>query len=174
VFDYVSPNATLLAGVIQHATGLQADEYADRYLFGPLGIEEYDWDEGRQRGHPRTDGTLKLRPRDMARIGALVLGRGEWKGRRIVSEAWIEESTAAHTTDAGHEGYGYAWWSARREVGGRTVRAVFARGAGDQLIVVFPDLDLIVVTTGRNTSDENHGAAATMIEQHILPAIQSE
>jgi CubicO group peptidase (beta-lactamase class C family) len=170
-FDYVSPNATLLAGVIKHATGDHADAFAERRLFGPLGIEEYDWDDGRNRGYPRTEGTLKLRPRDMAKIGALVLGGGEWKGKRVVSEAWIEESTAAHTTDDGHEGYGYAWWSAERDVGGRTVRATFARGAGDQFIVVIPEFDLVVVTTGRNTTDEMRWATAKMIERHILPAI---
>lgn len=173
-FDYVSPNATLLAGVIKHATGLEADEYAEKYLFGPLGIVEYDWNEGRQRGHPRTDGTLKLRPRDMAKIGALVLGDGEWNGDRIVSAAWIEDSIAPHTSDAGHEGYGYAWWSTEREFRGRTISAVFARGAGDQFIVVFPDLDLIVVTTGRNTTDEHRWSTAKMIEEHILPALGPE
>lgn len=173
-FDYVSPNATLLAGVIKQATGDHADEFAERRLFRPLGIEEYDWDEGRNRGYPRTDGTLKLRPRDMAKIGALVLSDGEWKGKRIVSEAWIEESTAAHTTDNGHEGYGYAWWSTEREFEGRTLTAVFARGAGDQFIVVISDLDLIVVTTGRNTTDEKRWSTAKMIEEHILPALGME
>lgn len=173
-FDYVSPNATLLAGVIEHATGDHADEFAEKRLFRPLGITEYDWDEGRHRGYPRTDGTLKLRPRDMAKIGALVLNRGEWRGKRIVSEAWIEESVFPHTSDHGHEGYGYAWWSTEREFEGTTLHAVFARGSGDQFIVVIPDLDLIVVTTGRNTTDEKRWSTARMIEEHVLPAIEVE
>ncbi len=173
-FEYVSPNATLLAGVIKHATGHHADEYAERYLFRPLGIDEYDWDEGRQRGYPRTDGTLRLRPRDMARIGALVLGGGEWRGKRVVSEAWIEESIFPHTSDHGHEDYGYAWWSVEREFDKRSVRAIFARGAGDQFIVVIPDLDLIVVTTGRNTTDEHRWSTTKMIEEYIVPAIDAE
>jgi CubicO group peptidase (beta-lactamase class C family) len=173
-FDYVSPNATLLAGVIKHGTTVQADVFAERRLFRPLRITDYDWNEGRQNGYPRTDGTLKLRPRDMAKIGALVLGAGEWNGVRIVSEAWIQESTTPYATDAEHEGYGYAWWSTEREFDGRQVKAIFARGEGDQFIIVFPELDLVVVTTGRNMTDEHRWATRSIVEEHILPAISVE
>jgi CubicO group peptidase (beta-lactamase class C family) len=174
VFDYVSPIATLLAGVIKHATTVQADVFAERRLFRPLQITEYDWNEGRQNGYPRTDGTLKLRSRDMAKIGALVLGGGEWNGVRIVSKEWIEESTTPHATDEEHEGYGYAWWSAEREFDGRTIRAIFARGQGDQFIIVFPELDLVVVTTGRNMTEEHRWATREIVEEYVLPAVRME
>jgi len=170
-FEYVSPNATLLAGVIRHATGMHADEFAERRLFRRLGIEEFDWDEGRHRGYPRTDGTLRMLPRDMAKVGALVLRGGEWKGKRIVSEEWIEESTLPHTSDRGVEDYGYAWWSVEQEIGGRSVRAVLSRGTGDQYIVVVPELDLVVVTTGRNVTDAKRWSTMRILEDYLLPAI---
>lgn len=169
-FDFAPPNATLLAGVIRYATGEHADEYAERHLFRPLGIDEYDWDGGRHGGYPRTDSMLKLRPRDMAKIGALVLNGGEWNGRRVVSKAWIEESTHPYVRHEG-EGHGYLWWTTDPAVEGHYPPAVFSRGGGDQFIVVVPELDMIVVTTGRNTLERGRWAAVEMLEKHILPAI---
>jgi hypothetical protein len=77
---YVSRNTNLLAAVIRQATGSHADVFAAEHLFAPLGIESWDWENNKYEGHPGMSGTLKLRPRDMAKIGQLVLDQGSWQG----------------------------------------------------------------------------------------------
>ena len=90
---------------------------------------------------------LKLRPRDMLRLGQLVLQDGMWKGETVVSRDWVEDATTnkLDVPDSGGLGYGYQWWTA--EVDGRP--AVFAVGFGGQIIEVVPEQDLVVVTTSK-------------------------
>ena len=81
---YSDMDADLLAAVLQRCSGVQADAYAARHLFAPLGITSWDWEDGRTDGYPRLYGTLRLRPRDLAKLGSLVLSGGRWKGRQVV------------------------------------------------------------------------------------------
>ena len=171
-FDYVGLNVELLAGVIETATGVNADVYARDALFAPLGITEYDWSKLRWQGHPHMAGSLHLKPRDMARIGLLVLRDGVWNGEQVVSESWIERSTATHVEEGPNRGYGYLWWTGTYEFGGRTVEAVFASGLGSNYIAVLPDYDMVVVTTGRNVTNGLHQAPLDMIRDALLPAVR--
>jgi len=152
-FEYISGNMTLLAGIIKQATGMHADAFADKYLFKPLGIKKYDWDINRKNGYPDCGGSLMLRPRDMAKIGLLVLNKGKWENKQIVSEAWIEESTKVYIES---EEYGYLWWLAWHSIEGHDVRVIFANGWGSQFIFIFPDLDMVMVTTGNNEDNGKH------------------
>jgi CubicO group peptidase (beta-lactamase class C family) len=79
-------------GLIRKATGRTLDEFARATLFDPLGITKMEWI--RVRGDTDAGGGLRLRPRDMAKIGQLVLAGGRWNDRQVVSKAWIETSTA--------------------------------------------------------------------------------
>jgi CubicO group peptidase (beta-lactamase class C family) len=169
-FEYAGPNVNLLGGVIRQATGMHADAFAETYLFAPLGIHNYDWSRGQRRGDPRLDGTLSLCSRDMLKIGQMVLDGGTWRGERIVSEDYIREMLREHTNDHGKETYGYLWWGAEREILGRTVQASYANGWGSQFIVVLPELNMVVVTTGGNQDNGMHLAALRMIAEHIAPA----
>jgi len=171
-FDYVGLNVELLAGVIEAATGQPADAYARDELFGPLGIEEFDWSQMRWEGHPLMAGSLRLRPRDMARFGQLVLARGVWNGERLVSESWIERSTATQVGEEDGRGYGYLWWTGEYEMAGETVRAVVASGLGSNYIAVLPEYDMVVVTTGRNVANGLHQAPLDMIRDALLPSVE--
>ncbi|MBD3366803.1 MAG: serine hydrolase [Candidatus Eisenbacteria bacterium] len=171
-FDYVGLNVELLAGVLETATGVHADIYARDALLTPIGITEYDWSNLRWEGHPLMAGSLRLKPRDMARIGQLVLNGGLWDGKRIVSESWIERSTATQIEEAPGRGYGYLWWTGDYEMAGQTVRAVFASGLGSNYIAVLPEYDMVVVTTGRNVTNGLHQAPLDMVRDHILPAVR--
>jgi CubicO group peptidase (beta-lactamase class C family) len=171
-FEYVSPNMDLLAGVIKHVSGLYADEFAEKYLFGPLGIIEYEWDYGRWEGHPLMDGSLALKPRDMAKIGRLVLDDGKWAGTQIVSSGWIMESTALHMDVEGPEDYGYLWWRTSAPFEGKMIEGVFASGWGSQFIFVVPEYNLVVVATGGNEDNSMHFAPLKMFPDYILPAMK--
>lgn len=173
-WQYVSANVNLLAGVIKHATGMQADKFAGINLFGPLGIDKWNWDYGMVDGYPLMDGSLMLRPRDMAKLGELVADGGRWNGNQVVSREWIEESTAPHivTSVDAPEKYGYLWWRFYVPSSAGTREAVVANGLGSQLIAVFPALNLVVVTTGANDENGMQFAIAKLLAARVLCCMQ--
>src|SRR5438445_126660 len=83
---YNSGIAITLGEIIYKVSGVRADKFAERYLFAPLGISNYYWWKY-PNGTVQTGGGLSLQPRDMAKIGALMLHGGRWQGKQIVSEA---------------------------------------------------------------------------------------
>ncbi len=119
-------------------------EYAEKYLFAPLGIENYLWMHDSAENY-YGGFSLFLRPRALARIGQMVLDGGVYKGKRIVSKQWLDKSLFRSFSLGGEEdwGYGYLWWQSR--VGEHQMISAF--GYGGQKISLVPDLDLMVVTT---------------------------
>ena len=170
---YVSANVNLVAGILHRATGVHAEAFAEEFLFHPLGIESWNWDYGKTEGFNLMDGSLQLLPRDMAKIGQMVLDGGRWGGTQIVSEDWIRISTQRHLqAGEGSEGYGYLWWLMDAPVSeGDSVPVVFANGWGSQFIAVFPTLDLVMVTTGGNDYNGKHLAVAQLLGRYLLPAV---
>ncbi len=178
VFSYATSGVVTLGSVITRASGLRVPAFADRYLFGPLGITEYRWPITNSRGSQglaMTGGGLNLRPRDMAKFGQLYLNGGVWEGERLISKAWIEESTRRHaTSDLYGEDYGYLWRMIDREVSGRAVRSYEAWGNGGQFILAFPSLDLVAVFTGENFGRfPEMEQPFDMMDQYVLPAMWS-
>ena len=147
-FFYNTRALTLVSAIVRKATGRALDELARSALFEPLGIAPVQW--SRVKGDTDAGGGLRLRPRDMAKIGQLVLAGGQWSGRQIVSKEWIETSTAPKIkaiADGFNGLYGYLWWLARYRINGREVDCVAAHGRGGQYIRIVPALDLVVVVT---------------------------
>jgi len=147
-FFYNTGALTLVSAIVRKATGRPLDELARSALFEPLGIASVQW--SRVKGDTDAGGGLRLRPRDMAKIGQLVLAGGRWNARQIVSKEWIETSTAPKIraiADGFNGLYGYLWWLARYRIDGREVDCVAAHGRGGQYIRIVPDLDLVVVVT---------------------------
>ncbi|MBN8987855.1 MAG: serine hydrolase [Rhizobiales bacterium] len=135
----------LVSAIIRKATGRPLDEFAREALLEPLGITAMAWQ--RYKGETDAGGGLRLRPRDMAKIGQLVLAGGRWNDRQIVSRAWIESSTAPKLKATDNQSYGYLWWLGRSALDGREVQWVGALGRGGQSIRIVPELDLVVVVT---------------------------
>ncbi|MCK4749454.1 MAG: serine hydrolase, partial [Bacteroidales bacterium] len=150
VFRYTNPDVNLLSGVIHSSSGLFPDEFAERYLFEPLGITDYDWEYSSEDGHRLMDGSLELRPRDMAKIGQLVLQSGVWDGVQVVSDTWLAESTDEHFIVDDDFSYGYLWWLAEIQGEEQQSRVIIAIGIGSQFIAVIPDADTVIVVTGGN------------------------
>jgi len=144
-FFYNTGALTLLSAIVRKAAGRPLDEFARATLFEPLGISAVEW--SRVRGDTDAGGGLRLRPRDMAKIGQLVLAGGRWNDRQVVSKAWIETSTAAKLTATDDQSYGYLWWLGRSRLNGRDIQWVGALGRGGQSIRIVPELDLVVVVT---------------------------
>jgi hypothetical protein len=142
-FEYCSPGMHVLSAILQEATGMTAAEFARLNLFEPLGITEVIWEQDPQ-GYSDGWAGLYLHPRDVAKIGYLMLHQGQWDGQQIVSSQWVQEATQLESKTGQDDDYGYGWW-----IPPPTQFIEFAaEGRGGQYIRVLPELDLIVVTTG--------------------------
>ena len=135
-FFYNTGALQLLSAIARKATGRPLDEYARETLFEPLGITGFEW--SRVRGDTDAGGGLRLRPRDMAKIGQLILSGGRWNDRQIVSKAWIETSTASKIEATDGQSYGYLWWLGWSQLNGRKIRWIGALGRGGQSIRIVP------------------------------------
>jgi CubicO group peptidase (beta-lactamase class C family) len=155
-FVYNTGALTLVSAIIRKATGRPFDEFARATLFEPLGITGVEW--RRIRGDADAGGGLRLRPRDMAKIGQLVLAGGRWNERQIVSKGWIEASTTRKIEATDGLSYGYLWWLGRSLHNGREVHWSGALGRGGQSIRIVPELDLVVVVTAGYYQDYSPGA----------------
>lgn len=159
-FAYCSPAIHPLSAVLQQTTGLTALEFARQNLFEPLGIDEVTWGSDPQ-GVNNGWADLSLHPEDMAKIGLLFLQKGQWAGQPIVSGQWVEAATAPQMTPADEttNPYGYGWWvDADRE------GVYFAGGRLGQYIIVYPEWNTILVTTGGGFDIEQ-------IEESLLAAL---
>jgi CubicO group peptidase (beta-lactamase class C family) len=159
---YDSGTSILLGGVIEEVSGQSPPDFAQAYLFDPLGIRVPYW-QRTTGGHYHTDGGLYLTPRDMARFGYLMLHGGTWDGQEIVPAEWVARSTAAHYPAAGGYGYGYQWWTLPGEIG------YAARGHYEQIIYVLPEADMVVVITA-GIPDDSPYRADGLLYRFILPA----
>ena len=169
-FNYNGGLTLLLAAIIRKVSGLYADKFAEQNLFGPLGISDYYW-------HKHPDGTinsfggLSLRLRDMAKIGYLFLNGGKWKGKQIVSQKWVNESTREHIATGGGYGYGYQWWRGKAVISNQVIEAFWAWGRGGQLIFVSPSLELVVVFTSESYANPGGEFRPFLIlTTYIIPA----
>jgi CubicO group peptidase (beta-lactamase class C family) len=144
-FFYNTGALTLVSAIIRKATGRPLDEFARATLFEPMGITGVEWI--RVKGDTDAGGGLRLRPRDMAKIGQLVLAGGRWNDRQVVSKAWIDASITPRMDATGLFFYGYLWWLGRSLLNGREVHWAGALGRGGQSIRIVPELDLVVVVT---------------------------
>ena len=144
-FFYNTGSLALVSAILRKATGRPFDEFVRVNLFEPLGITLVAWD--RYWSEADAGGGLHLRPRDMAKIGQLILSGGRWNDRQIVSKAWIEASTAFKLRATDGLSYGYLWWLGRTKINEREVDWIGALGRGGQSIRIVPELDLVVVVT---------------------------
>jgi CubicO group peptidase (beta-lactamase class C family) len=168
-FAYSSGVSMVLGEIIHKVSGLRADKFAERHLFAPLGISEYSWLKY-PNGVVQTGGGLSLRPRDMAKIGYLVLQGGRWQGKQIVNERWLEESLKQHAPDAA---YGYQWWLGQLQAGDRKVAVGGAQGRGGQFILVMPSIQMVAVFTGWNDGNELGVQPFDMLRRFIFPALKT-
>ena len=144
-FNYSNGVPVVMGVVLKNASGMEADHFADQNLFNPLGISDYMWTRY-QDGSLETDGGLALRSRDLAKIGQLFLNRGNWQGKQIISEKWIDESIQQRIKLGGFWGwsYGYYWMQVDLNFNDQTIHSYFVPGDGGQLLSVFPYLNMVL------------------------------
>jgi CubicO group peptidase (beta-lactamase class C family) len=180
VFNYNSGGAELLGLILRKVSGKRLREFAKETLFDPLGIEDWEW-EGSSGFNPAAASGLRLRPRDLAKIGQLVLERGKWQGRQIVSSSWIEDSTTPRLSGSdtammfyrpeGISSYGYLWWLGRSPPEHPERDMIAGGGYGGQRVFILPSLGAVVVTTAGLYGDKASGMTAlTTLNEFVFPA----
>jgi CubicO group peptidase (beta-lactamase class C family) len=171
-YNYDNGLPALMGILVARKMGEPFDRFAEANLFGPLGITNYRWTQVRGGGVLAAGGFYML-PRDMVKIGQLMLQDGLWNGRRVVSSAWVRESTRQQTA-ADQYPYGFYWHltnSKQRHV--QADDGFLGLGQGGQVIAVFPALDMVVVVTSQNWQIRGLRAMPfQLFDRYILPAIR--
>ena len=168
---YNTPACNLLTTILRRSTNMTTKEFADKYLFGPLGIKNYIWFHDSAYNYVGGH-TLGIRPRAMARIGQMILDGGKYKGEQIVSQDWLAKSFAvsipefADLVDVPQKvDYGYLWWLGEFN----NYKYQFAWGHGGQFIFVIPDANTLVITTAYPDPDgPTHWRKSQKIVKNIL------
>jgi CubicO group peptidase (beta-lactamase class C family) len=160
--------------MIENTVHMKLPEFAQKNLFGPLGISRADWTWNYDLTNADKEySQIHLRPRDMLKFGILFADGGLWHGQRIVSESWARTSLAEHSNVAGVS-YGYFWWRHAFNVetasGTQQIIVPAAQGNGGQKIFVLPQYDLVAVfTAGGYNADAT--PPNTIMEKIILPRL---
>jgi CubicO group peptidase (beta-lactamase class C family) len=171
-FSYCTGGVFTLSEVLESATGKRTDRFASEKLFQPLGITNAEWVYS-PMNVPQTGGGLRLTSRDLLKIAQLYLDGGEWQGTRIVSEAWVHNSTQPHARIDEATEYGYLWWLKSFKSGEKSYPAFFMSGNGGNKVVAIPGLDMTVVITSTNYNTHGmHEQTEKILTDYVLAAIE--
>jgi len=171
MWTYSGGATTVLAELIGQGTGEELMDYARERLFQPLGIETFEWATD-YYGQPRVASGLRLRPRDTAKLGQLVLQFGRWNRQQIVPDEWIAASTRVHAQAIEGCGYGYHWWVCKTNGG---MKIIEASGWGGQQLLVAREAGIVLVVNCGLYGDPNAWRRAyDLLEGIVLPALQEQ
>ncbi|CAM2847955.1 serine hydrolase [Paenibacillus taichungensis] len=163
--EYNSGVSQILSAILMQSTGMSVAEFAERYLFGPLGIQQYEWESDPQGVHTGGFG-LKMLPEDLLKFGQLFLQQGMWNGQSLISSDLVSRSTkpAISVTPPNHGSYAWHWWvdaytneTSEAKVAEQPTSILhyyYARGFGGQFIYIVPYLELVAVLTNDKRKKE--------------------
>lgn len=186
VWAYTSCDPMILSGIISRVAKMSIMDFAKKYLFDPMGIKHYRWTID-PSGYGMTAGSFYILPSDMAKIGQMMLQKGMWNGQRIVSTAWLEQSTStpipipdfsfvkfsrAVVAIPQPTYYGYYWY--KEEIRTKTYQenVLFASGNGGQYLMVIESLGIVVVFTQGNYHSWKAKKAFDLLARFIIPAFK--
>lgn len=173
VSNYCSMGAILVAEIISQASGMTIDKFAENYLFRPLGIANVNWGHTSDKKIIPSGKRLYMTSRDMAKIGQLILNKGTWNEKQIVSEKWVKEATTPKTKITGIE-YGYLWWNIPFMIHNKMVVSKTATGNGGQYIMVIPESDIVAIFTGGAYNSQEDKLAFAIMKDIFLPTFTDE
>lgn len=170
---YSTGNTHLLAVILSRATGMNTLQFANRYLFDPMNIKITGWDRDPQ-GYYLGGNNMAMRPRDMVKLGQLMMDVGVYNGNQLVPKEWVLKSIEPVTGRiTGVEDYGYLWF--RRMAG--DYHMIYAFGSGGQYIMILPELDAVLTITTRTETGEStrnyRQQLFSIIDQDIIPLLKA-
>jgi CubicO group peptidase (beta-lactamase class C family) len=170
-WGYCGGATALLGRLIARGTGVTLQDYAQAALLAPLGIAQFGWITGADGVASAASG-LRLPPRDLARIGQLMIQRGQWDGRQVVPAAWIERSLRPVVSIDEQVSYGQHWYLGELKAGGRTESWAGAFGNGGQRLYIVPGLQLAMAITAGNYNKPDQGQTPLRLwRELVLPSL---
>lgn len=162
---YNSGGSHLMSGIVKKATGDFIDQFAEKSVFGPLGIRDYHWKKT-PKGYPDTEGGLYLKAEDLAKIGYLYLNKGVWEGTRILDAIFAEQAVAVQVERVNGQGrsYGYQWWRVDQD----GVEIWAGLGFGEQYLFVLPEYEMIGVINSWNLFDRPQASIYRAFVQALI------
>jgi CubicO group peptidase (beta-lactamase class C family) len=178
VFNYSGGLSQLLAEIVKRTTGSDIAVFTEKNLFAPLGITKYKWVNNRNGGPSAASG-LRLRSRDMAKIGMLLMNKGKWEGNRIIPAKLVEEAMQEHvklvlddTRPQDLEGYGYQIWRLSTLINGdRADRVEFSGNGGQKVQIDTANKLMVVVTAGNYNKRGLKKSSRHIYEDIVYPAL---
>lgn len=172
VWKYNGGTTQLLAAIIEKTTGKKVDGFAKEFLFQPLGITRFEWIKYPDTELPAAASGVRLRSRDLLKFGLLYNNGGNWEGKQIVTQKWIEESFQSHVQRPGGGSYGYQFWLWQDTINNKMVPFVFGSGNGDQKIIIDKAHNLVIaVTAGNYNKWDIKRNAYALLKEYIYPAL---
>ncbi|MCP4327853.1 MAG: serine hydrolase [Alphaproteobacteria bacterium] len=171
-WNYNGGATALLAHLISRGTGRPLLDFARERLFEPLGIADVEWLAGSD-GEPIAASGLRMRPRDLAKIGQLVLDRGTWGESRLVPSEWLDQSFTPRVHAADDLDYGYHWWLGKMKANDQPWIGAF--GNGGQRLFIIPSLQLVVViAAGNYNKPDQWKLPVAVMSKVVLPALRDK
>lgn len=161
LFKYDSLCTYLLSAIVQQVTGKTVLAYLQEKIFKELHIEKVSWEESPE-GITTGGWGLFIQPESLAKMGQLLLQKGKWNDKQLISEAWVNQMMHTHIDTGDGRGYGYQMWEASKD------GAFRADGRFGQYIVVMPKQDMVVVITQCSNSPN-----PWVVSRVLAPAVQS-
>ena len=170
-YVYSDGGINLLSGVLQKSTNQYLPLFIQKELLTPMGINKFQMFTS-PVGRGYLAGQFYLRPIDFTKFGLLMLNKGKWNGKQIITESWIEESTQPKIKSH----HGYLWKLSERKVAGKQVKTIEAWGNGGQFLIIIPEIDMTISFTGGNYNlyPQMEEKPFEIINKYILPAIEFE
>lgn len=169
-WQYCTAGPVTLGVLLTRAIKRPIPDFANEFLFAPLGITKLQW-QFQPTGEAMTGGGLNMRSRDLLKFAQLYLDGGTWNGKRILSADWVKASITPHANAREDTDYGYLWWLQTFHSGGRDWHSWGMYGTGGNIVLVFPDQQVVAVIT--TTNYHVPGAAALtdkLVTDYLLSA----
>ena len=173
VYAYSGGGTSLLGETLVRSTGQSLRNYARTKLFAPIDAPDFEWLDAGANGKLGAFGSLRLRPRDAAKLGRLLLTDGQWNGKQVLPAGWAAESIKPRLNGEGLYFYGYQWWLGRSFRNVAQLDWAAGVGLGGQRLYVVPALDLVVMINAGHYRDSLQGVIpAGIFNRIVLPAVK--
>ena len=172
-WDYFTAGCIVLGDIIDKAVPHGLEKYADKKLFRPLNITQYQWQYTPQKV-ANTAGSLQLSSLDLAKFGTLYQNQGVWKGKQIFPKVWVAKSLSHQIYITDDEFYGYLFWNKMYQVNGQAYEVYYASGNGGNRIFIFKDQPLVIVITATAyNTPYGEKQVDKMMQEYLIPAIMN-